>query len=225
MLNQIFFKKARRNMVYNQLIPSGITNENLIDAFLKVPRHNFILSKWKNVSYTDSALPICNNMTNSGRFMMPTFVIAKMYQFSNITLNSKVLDFYCNTCYSSSIISHIAKKVVAVDTNKHLLEIGVHQLSSNTKNNILFQLFQDFYNKVYDQMFDLIIVNGIMNDIPDFLKNILVETGQILLIQKKNYVAKIVKYIKYKDYLFQDDDYVVDVDERFIIKETFLSKS
>lgn len=221
MLNETYFERARYNMVHNQLIPNGITNENLIDAFLKLPRHNFILSKWRDVSYTDAALPVCN-MVNSSRFMMPALVTAKMYQSSNITLNSKVLDFYSNTCYSSFIISHIAKKVVAVDTNKDLLEIGIQQLSSNTVNNILFQLFQDFYHQVSNQIFDLIIVNGIMNDIPEFLKNVLVENGQILLIQKKEFVAKVIKYVKYKEYLFKDDDYVVDIDERFSIRENFM---
>ena len=223
MLDEGYFAKARYNMVYNQLIPSGITDEPLIHSLLKVPRHKFITSKWKNVAYSDTTLPIWDTeiFVDDNRFLMPPLVLAKMLQSAEITPDSIVLDFNCNTGYSSVIISNIAKSVIAVDIDKRLLKIGISQeLLSQAGNIIIFKLFQDFTKNYENQKFDVIMVNGIMNEIPEFLKSILIEGGKILVIEKNDHLAKVVKYIKHKGSLFIDDSYAVDADERLLVKTT-----
>ena len=221
MINEKYFWKARYNMVYNQLVPCGIVDENLLNAFLKIPRHRFIVSNWRKVAYTDAILPIWDTkiFVEDNRFVMPPLVLSKMLQSANITTNSIVLDFYCNTGYSSVILSDIAKKVIAVDVDKKLLNIGVSEkLLLQAQNRVLFKLFQDFVIDHEKQSFDVIMVNGIINYIPSLFKCILIEGGRIVFIKKKDHVAQVIKYIKHKNSLFIDDSYVVDADERLLVK-------
>ncbi len=82
-------------MVHNQLVPSGIIDKKIIDSFLKVCRHKFIISQWKEVAYSDSILPIFNTeiFVDDNRFIMSPLVLAKMLQFAEIKSNSVVFDF------------------------------------------------------------------------------------------------------------------------------------
>jgi protein-L-isoaspartate(D-aspartate) O-methyltransferase len=218
--NKEYFANARHNMVYNQLVPNGITDERVIGLLLKIPRHKFIMSKWKNVAYSDSILPIWNtdSFTGYNRFIMPPFVLAKMLQDVEINANSSVLDFNCNTGYSSMIISNIAKKVAAVDIDRKLLKIGMSQeLLSQAKDNVMFQALDYFEKNSKGLEFDIIFINGIMNDIPKYIKDILVDGGRIILIERKNNLAKIVKWTKHNNNLFKEELLAVDADERLLV--------
>ena len=220
-LDENYFAKARYNMVYNQLVPSGITDNKIIDSFLKVCRHKFIISQWKEVAYSDSILPIFNTemFVDDNRFIMSPLVLAKILQFAEIKPNSVVFDFNCNSGYSSVIISNIAKKVIAVDIDKRLLKIGISQeLLAQAGDGISFKLLENFKDNMDDAKFDMIIVNGIMNQIPEFFRDIIVEGGKIILIEKYDHIAKIVKYIKHNEKLFRDELSNVDADERILVK-------
>lgn len=207
-------------MVYNQLVPNGINDERIINLLLKIPRHKFIISKWKNVAYSDSILPLWNTdlFVNDNRFIMPPFVLAKILQDAEINSNSSVLDFNCSTGYSSMIISGMAKKVTAVDTDRKLLKIGMSQeLLSQAKDNIMFQLLEHFEKNSKSFKFDIVFINGIMNEIPEYIKDILVDGGKIVVIEKKKQLAKIVKWIKHNNSLFKEELIAVDADERLLV--------
>ena len=207
-------------MVYNQLVPNGINDERIINLLLKIPRHKFIISKWKNVAYSDSILPLWNTdlFVNDNRFIMPPFVLAKILQDAEINSNSSVLDFNCSTGYSSMIISSMAKKVTAVDTDRKLLKIGMSQeLLSQAKDNITFQLLEHFEKNSKSFKFDIVFINGIMNEIPEYIKDILVDGGKIVVIEKKKQLAKIVKWIKHNNSLFKEELIAVDADERLLV--------
>jgi protein-L-isoaspartate(D-aspartate) O-methyltransferase len=207
-------------MVYNQLVPNGINDERIINLLLKIPRHKFIISKWKNVAYSDSILPIWDTdlFMNDNRFIMPPFVIAKMLQEAEINSNATVLDFNCNTGYSSMIISGIAKKVTAVDVDKKLLKIGMSQeLLSQAKDNIMFQLLEHFEKNLKSLKFDIVFINGIMNDIPEYINDILVDDGKIMVVERQKQSAKIIKWIKHNNGLFKEEQIEVDADERLLV--------
>jgi len=222
--NEEYFAVARHNMVYNQLVPNGINDERIIDVLLRIPRHKFIMSKWKDVAYSDSILPLWNTdlFANENRFIMSPFVLARMLQDAEIDENSSVLDFGCNTGYSSIIISNIAKMVTTVDIDRKLLKIGMSQeLLSQAKDNIMFQALDHFEKNSKGLEFDVIFINGIMNDIPKYLEDILVEGGKIILIERKNNLAKIVKWTKHNHNLFKEELLAVDADERLLVKTKY----
>ena len=52
------FRLLRKKMVEEQLIPNGIVQKELINAFLNVPRHKFVPEEHIYKSYKDTPLPI-----------------------------------------------------------------------------------------------------------------------------------------------------------------------
>lgn len=204
-------------MVYNQLVPNGVTDKNIIDAMLKVFRHKFVDNKWRDVAYVDSILPIRDTQTfiDDNRYLMTPMVFAKMLQAGEINSNSTVLDVGVNSGYSSIIISTIAQNVVAIDVDRRILKTALgHVLLMHAEKKIEFYVTMEFKHNSDGARFDLIFVNGILNQIPEFLKSRLLENGRLTLIEKKNHLAQAVKYVKHRGNLIREVLFNVDADYR-----------
>ena len=52
------FKTPREKMVEEQIIARGIKDKNVLEAMLKVPRHEFVSEPYKSRAYEDTPLPI-----------------------------------------------------------------------------------------------------------------------------------------------------------------------
>ncbi|MEK9629222.1 MAG: hypothetical protein VW455_09405 [Nitrospinota bacterium] len=50
-------------MVETQLLPRGIHDTEVLNSLLKVPRHLFVIPRYKELAYSDSALPITHDQT------------------------------------------------------------------------------------------------------------------------------------------------------------------
>ena len=220
-LDDEYFERARRNMVFNQLIPGGISDEAIINAMLKVPRHDFIKSQYDQVGYSDGILPVedvGSSARDSSRYLLPPLVFAKMLQAGGINSESVVLDVGCNTGYSSVVIACIAKKVVAIDADKRLLKIALDQVPIiETVNNLTFSSVMNFEKLGIDTKFDLIFINGILMDIPRFIKEHLRESSKLMVIEKRNHFAQAIKYTRSDNKLLREELFDVDADCRLNI--------
>ena len=61
------FNILRKNMVDSQLKPNKIINEDLINAFLKVPREIFVTKKNINQSYIDDNIDLSKRMLDQAK--------------------------------------------------------------------------------------------------------------------------------------------------------------
>ena len=52
------FEQRRKDLVENYVKRAGVTDERVIQAFLKVPRHEFVFPEYLSEAYIDTALPI-----------------------------------------------------------------------------------------------------------------------------------------------------------------------
>ena len=64
------FDILRKKMVEEQLISRGIQDKRVLEAFLKIPRHNFVPDDEKKYAYDDSPLPIGYGQTISQPYMV-----------------------------------------------------------------------------------------------------------------------------------------------------------
>src|SRR3989338_6081014 len=104
------FDGMRMEMVERQLIPRGISDELVIDAFRKVPRHEFVGEELQESSYNDYPLPIGSHQTISQPYM-----VALMTQCLKMKSDEKVLEIGTGSGYQTAILAHIAKEVYSVE--------------------------------------------------------------------------------------------------------------
>jgi protein-L-isoaspartate(D-aspartate) O-methyltransferase len=219
-LDDKYFARARYNMVLHQLVPNGILDESIIETMRSVPRHSFIKSKHFQMAYTDGILPLMDTeiFADGNRYLLPPLVFAKMLQAGEINSESVVLDVACGTGYSSVVISNIAKKVVAIEEDRKLLKLASDDVEMmHNADNIMFDTPIGFESNADATKFDLVFVNGILNDIPKFFKDRLKENGRLILIEKQNHFAQAIKYTKHGDKLSKEELFDVDADDRLNI--------
>ncbi len=116
---------ARRMMVDCQVRTADVTNPDLIDAMLAVPRELFVPSALAGLAYLDSDISI-----GGGRALLKPMVLAKLIQAAGLGANDHVLDVACGTGYSSAILSRLAGSVVALEEDASLVDLARQALAA-----------------------------------------------------------------------------------------------
>src|SRR5580658_8757005 len=105
------FEDARREMVARQIRDRGIHSQRVLDAMQSVPRHLFVLPEHVFAAYADEPLPIGEGQTISQPFM-----VAAMADALSLEGHERVLEIGAGSGYQAAVISLLAPKVIAVET-------------------------------------------------------------------------------------------------------------
>src|SRR5438105_7109968 len=117
------YTAEREAMVERHLRRRGITEKHIIDAFLAVPREEFISPDYAHLAYGDHPLPIEANQTIS-----QPYIVALMIQAAAIKPGDKVLEVGAGSGYAAAVISRIAGKVIAIERQPDLVEVARQRL-------------------------------------------------------------------------------------------------
>jgi protein-L-isoaspartate(D-aspartate) O-methyltransferase len=134
------YKKLRKAMVWEQLIFRGISDQRVIDAFLKVERHKFIPEDLRSNAYAGYPIPIGEKQTIS-----QPYIVALMTQELGLTGREKVLEIGTGSGYQTAILAELAKEVYSIerfanlakDTNVLLAELGYRNIKLKTADGTL----------------------------------------------------------------------------------------
>jgi protein-L-isoaspartate(D-aspartate) O-methyltransferase len=126
---------ARRMMVDCQVRTADVTNLDLIDAMMALPRELFVPSAMAGLAYLDSDLVI-----GDGRVLLKPMVLAKLIQAAQPSAADHVLDVGCATGYSSAILSRLAGAVVALEEDAALADLAKQALSAAGSSQVAMQV-------------------------------------------------------------------------------------
>lgn len=97
-------------MVEEQLIRRGISDEKVLEAFRKVPRHEFVPREHLEDAYGDHPLPIGNSQTISQPYMA-----ALMTERLGLKAGARVMEIGTGSGYQTAILAEIAAEVYSVE--------------------------------------------------------------------------------------------------------------
>lgn len=109
------FTALRQRMVSAQIAQRGITDQNILDAFKKVPRHLFVPQAQQSASYEDCPLPIGCDQTISQPYM-----VALMTQVLFLEPGIKVLEVGTGSGYQAAILAELGADVYTIERFKEL---------------------------------------------------------------------------------------------------------
>jgi len=104
------FAIARRRMVEEQVRGRGVTDQRVIDAMLKVPRHLFVPEALAAQAYSDFPLPIGDRQTISQPYMVG--VMSEALQLQGV---EKVLEIGTGSGYQAAILALLARQVFSLE--------------------------------------------------------------------------------------------------------------
>ena len=185
-----FWQQACNRMVKEQIQARGIQNPNILTAFQKVPRHNFVSEEYQEESYNDYPLPILSNQTISQPYIV-AFMVEKIFDKKYKT----VLEIGSGSGYQTAILAEIFEKVYSIERIRELYLQCQKNLSYFQYNNIVLKFHDGYLGWEKDMQFDAIIVSCRSNSIPDALVEQLKEDGK-MIIPVGNTMAQDLKLVK-----------------------------
>lgn len=171
------YSAARYNMVESQLRPNKVTDQRLVDAFLAVPRDQFVPPALRGVAYVDKAIPVGN-----GRFLLEPMVLGRLLQEARIAATDLVLDVGTATGYSAAIIGRVAATVVAVESDAALAAQANQAMQTLGVDNAAIVQGNLAAGWAKQGPYDVIVVEGAAATVPQALLDQLAEGGRLVTV-------------------------------------------
>ena len=108
----------------------GITNTDLLSAFERVPREDFVPDAFLDQCYEDIALPI-----GYGQTVSQPSVVATMLQALEIEAGHKVLEIGMGSGYQTALLTYLCRRVYAIELHKELQREAEKRLYALKRNN------------------------------------------------------------------------------------------
>lgn len=166
--------QMREMMVDCQIRPSDVTKYPIIAAFLEVPREAFLPNALRDVAYAESCLDV-----GAGAFVLEPRAFAKLLDALFIEAGDSVLDIGAAQGFSTAILSRMSEFVVGVTQTAELAKEGQEAMAQLGYDNAVLIEGDLTGGAPKNAPFDVIIVQGSVETIPDSLVNQLAEHGRI----------------------------------------------
>ncbi len=126
------FEIPRARMVEHLRGHYRISDERVLAAMNRVPRHEFVPEALKAQAYKDNALPI-----SSGQTISQPFIVARMTELLELTGRERVLEIGSGSGYQTAVLATLARKVFAIErlaplhqeAKQRLLALGFRNIS------------------------------------------------------------------------------------------------
>jgi protein-L-isoaspartate(D-aspartate) O-methyltransferase len=108
---------ARQLMVDSQLRGRGISDPRVLDAMLRVPRHEFVPEAYRAQAYEDHPLPI-----GDGQTISQPYVVALMLESLQLTPSDTALEVGTGSGYATALLGELAARVFSIERHPVLAE-------------------------------------------------------------------------------------------------------
>jgi len=186
-------------MVDGQVRVNDVTDPALIAAMLEVPREQFVPEARATLAYIDDDLCVQEaEGGNPARYLMEPMVLAKMVQGLELTPESTVLDVGCATGYSSAVLSRVAGRVVALESDATLAAFAKRMVTAPNTEVVSGPVSAGW---AAGQPYDAILVGGAVEEIPEALTAQLRDGGRLVAVIRKDRASKAVLFTRTGDHV------------------------
>jgi protein-L-isoaspartate(D-aspartate) O-methyltransferase len=167
---------ARRLMVDDQLRARGISDPRVLDAMLRVPRHEFVSPAHRAQAYEDHPLPIAEGQTIS-----QPYVVALMLEALQLEPGEKVLEVGAGSGYATALLAELAAQVYAIERHDALAGSARDVLARLGYSNVKVLTGDGTLGLPSVAPFDAILVSAAASSLPAALISQLREGGRMIV--------------------------------------------
>lgn len=109
--------QGMRKHLIEQIIAKGITDDNVLKAMSKVPRHLFMDSSFEEHAYQDKAFPIAANQTIS-----QPYTVAFQSQLLDVSSGMKILEIGTGSGYQTAVLLEMGAVVYTIERQRELFK-------------------------------------------------------------------------------------------------------
>lgn len=108
---------GKRRQLIELLRTKGISDETVLEAMLKIPRHLFLNSSFEDFAYEDKAFPIA-----AGQTISQPFTVAFQSQLLQVKPEEKILEIGTGSGYQTAVLCAMGAKVYSVERQVDLFK-------------------------------------------------------------------------------------------------------
>ena len=169
---------ARAFMVEGQVRTSDVTDKRINDVMGRLERERFVPAEKRALAYADICVEVA-----PGRCLLDPRTLAKLAQLAEIQEGDRVLDVACATGYSTALLSQLSGDVVALEEDEALAKFAAPVLRTTEKLGRVFGVVGSHRDGAPAQApFDVIFVNGAVEEIPQTWTQQLKEGGRLVVV-------------------------------------------
>ena len=188
---QLKYERQRQEMVKHQIEGRGVTDEKVLAALRKVPRHLFISEALQDQAYGDFPLPIGEQQTIS-----QPFIVAEMTQALQLCADDRVLEIGTGSGYQAAVLAEIVFRVYTIERVHPLLVKSRRLFDQMQYHNIITRYGDGTSGWVAESPFDAIIVTAGAPRIPDKLVAQMAVGGRMVVPVGDQHSQELIKIYK-----------------------------
>ncbi len=193
--------KGLRKQLVEQIRVKGITDDGVMEAINKIPRHLFLDSSFLEFAYQDKPFPI-----GSGQTISQPYTVAFQSELCEVKAGDKVLEIGTGSGYQACVLEELGAKVFTVERQKKLY------LRSKKFLKELGYKAKVFYGDGYKGLpafapFDKILITAGAPELPENLADQVKEGGMIIVPLGKGEVQMMMRYIKNADGSLREENH------------------
>jgi protein-L-isoaspartate(D-aspartate) O-methyltransferase len=180
-----YLHKGLREKLVLLLREKGITDENVLNAIGKIPRHFFLDSAFDKIAYEDRAFPIAADQTIS-----QPYTVAYQTQLLQIKKGDKVLEIGTGSMYQTSVLAEMGAQVFTIERQKQLFDKTAKYVFKDLYLNVQF-FFGDGFEGLPDLApFDKILITAAAPHLPEKLWAQLKISGKMIIPMDESETAQ-----------------------------------
>lgn len=199
MIEDNYKQRGLRNKLIKKLREKGISDERVLAAIGKVPRHVFFDAALLGHAYEDKAFPI-----GEGQTISQPYTVAFQTERLQIKAGDKVLEIGTGSGYQAAVLLEMGAKVYTIEFNRKLYEYTKDFLPTLGYNPYFF--FGDGSKGIPAKApFDKIIVTAGAPIVPLALTEQLAENGILIIPVGDREKQKMLRITKKQGKLIQEE--------------------
>ena len=182
----------RQRMVDSQLRARGISDQRVLDAMTRVPRHEFVPERYRDQAYEDHPLPIGEDQTIS-----QPYIVVVMLQALKLSSTDNVLEIGTGSGYVTALLAQLTAQVTSMERHPVLADAAREVLDNMGYKNVRVVAGDGTRGFPEAAPYDAILVSAAAAELPSPLISQLAEGGRMIIpiggaeAQQLQYIEKL----------------------------------
>ncbi|WP_127478810.1 protein-L-isoaspartate O-methyltransferase family protein [Sulfurivermis fontis] len=170
-------EQARHNMIAQQIRPWEVVDDQVLDLIMRTPREDFVPPPYRNLAFTDIALPL-----GHGQVMMPPRLEARLLQALAVQPDESVLEIGTGSGYVTALLAQLARHVYSVEIVPQLKQAAEQRLAARGLTNVTVDEGDAAAGWPRRGSYDVIAVTGSLPELPQALQQELNIGGRLFVV-------------------------------------------
>ena len=158
----IDFEQSRRAMVEEQIEARGVTDARVLEAMLRVPRHEYVPERYRAFAYNDNPLPIEFEQTIS-----QPYIVALMTELVQLEPDDRILEIGTGSGYQAAVAAELVSEVYSIEIIPELARSAADRLERLGVSNVSVRAGDGYLGWPEHAPFDGILVTAGAEHIPE----------------------------------------------------------